>query len=268
MRKTKTIYLIIGCTLLLSVLIIFIFLLTQAFNTNASTSTTTATQTEPKYTNEYKIHATDTILQSTQPPTETTSEINNIIHVKGLYVDKSENVYDADDNKYSKADGYIAIVYEGEVYKISVKQIKEVNPKIKETKEKTKATEYSDEKEEQEQQSILQSNGSQTNQSQSSGNVNVSQKPNVTVKPNTEAQQQNKEIKLNCSTLTIPLGTTVMVHLKNADNGVVSWSFDNNALSCVQSEDNWASFESKRKGTTQLIAKHLGKSYYCTITTV
>lgn len=261
MRKTKTIYLIIGCTLLSLVLIIFSFLLVQAFDSKDISETVTIDQTEPRYTNEYKVTEPETITPSTEEPTANISIIDKIIKVKGLYVDKSGNVYDSDKNKYSKSDGYIAIVSEGEVYKISVKYIEMVNLKTKE-EEKTKATERSDKKED-EKQSISQSNNSQSN----SGNVSVSQSPNVSSKPSQKPQTQNSNVRLSTTSLTVPQRTTFCLTLQNASSNV-KWSADANALSFNGSVGNQASFTAIKKGSTSVVVNHSGKSYYCTITVV
>lgn len=261
MRKTKTIYLIIGSTLLLLVLIVFIFLLVQAFNSKDIPSTATIDQTEPRYTNEYKVTEPETVTLSTETPTENVLIVDKIIKVKGLYVDKSGNVYDSDKNKYSKSDGYIAIVFEGEVYKISVKYIEKVNLKAKE-EEKTKATQRSDKKEDKKQ-SVSQSNNSQSN----SGNVSVSQSPNVSSKPNQKPQTQNSNVRLSTTSLTVPLGTSFWLTLQNAGSDV-NWSSDANALSFNGNVGNQANFTAIRKGATTIVAHHSGKSYCCTITVV
>ncbi len=277
-RKTKPIYLLIAGILLLVVAIIFVFLLTQAYNTNTNNNTATVEEVPIQHPNVQHYESTkDNASPTEEVDDNNTVAVDNVIRAKGLCVDKNGNVYDSKNNKYTVVDSHIAIVYEGNLYKISVKHIKEVNPKIKkETTEekKPKATEKVEEvKQNTSNRNEVNTNNSNTNSTSSdssrphsSGNISVNQSQNVTVEPNDNSTEQNS-VKMNCISLTVNNGDTFNLKLLNAGNSVI-WGANTEFIEPIQAIGNQCSFQALKDGTAQVKARYLGEIYYCTITII
>lgn len=264
-RKTKPIYLFIAGVLLLLVVLIFAFLLVQAYNANAVVRSATSDE-EPMYNNQYK----DDVIAYTEPseegPTVDNLAVDNVIRIKGLCADKNEKVFDADNNTYTVTDGYIAVVYEGEVYKISVKYIREVSPAKEKTKTSSKTSEPSETKSESTKNAN--SDSRQTNSgwvsSETTGSVSVSQAQNVTRQTNGDLTASDS-VKMNYRALSVKANSLFSLVLTGADNSV-SWQVEDSLVEIYQINGNQCSFTATKKGITQVVAQYKGESYYCTIT--
>ncbi len=262
-RKTKPIYLLIAGLLLLLVAIIFVFLLFQACNTTSPiVEVSSSDQAKPKYHNEY--HSTVDSVSPTEKVAISDTATDNVIRAKGLCADKKGNVYDANGNKYKSTDGYIAIVYEGNIYKISAKYIREKNPTDKKEEAETKATTTPTEKEKNTTQQNYPANNSSTNRNpQVSSGVSVSQNGNVSKE--TTAQPATENIKMSYSALTVNCDTVFSLTLVGAEGDVV-WGFENTCVEVVRPYGNHCNFNACKKGTVRVVAVYKGNRYYCTVT--
>lgn len=276
-KKTKPVYLLIAGILLLAVAIIFVFLLTQAYNTNVNNYTSTVDEISIRYPNAQNLESTKDNASPTEKASDDSLTTETVIRAKGLCIDKSGNVYDSKNNKYTVTDGHIAIVYEGNVYKVSIKEIKKVNPKIKKETSETTKKESENNSEDNQQNTIHRNenntnNNSQTNatpitnsQQQVIGSVSVNQSQNVTTSQNKSPTENN--VKMSYKSFTIEKGAIFNLELINAGNSVL-WNTDREFLELVQPIGNRCSFKSIKVGTTKITAKYLGDIYHCTITII
>lgn len=272
-KKTKPIYLLIAGVLLLVVAIIFVLLLIQAYQTTASNTTSTRDIAPITYPNTIKDYeSTKDFVSSTESNTEDTyNNVANVIHAKGIYVDKSGNVFDSNKIKYSIKDGYIAVVYEGQVYKISTKTIKELNPQkddaTNERKEEEKKEEqHPSNRSENTSPNTQNSSSTSNNQPQTSDKINVNQSTNITV-PHPQSNTSQNNVKINYKSMTVKKNTVFNLILINAGSDVL-WVTDNKVIEPVQAIGNQCSFRAVRTGTIQIKASYLKNDYFCLVTVI
>lgn len=264
-RKTKPVYLIIAGVLLFFVAVIFVFLLTQAYSANAINKSASIDQQEPKYHNQYKT-SESIKLEPTEKTIVDDRTIDNVIKVKGLCADKKGNVYDKNHNTYTVTDKHIAVVFEGEVYKIPVNHIQKVNPTIEDTKSSSKQSTSSTSAQDatEVQRDSYEYNNSTGTSSQTNDTVIVSQSQNVVRESNSQPDA-SKNIKMNYKALSVKNGSLFSLVLTGADSSV-TWQIEDEYIQIYQSSGNQCSFTTLKKGTTQVIAKYKNTSYSCTIT--
>lgn len=260
-NKTKPVYLIIAGILISFVAVIFVFLLIETRNTveiNASESAT-ETQSKPRTSYKNRVDYTEPTEETTVETTPQTS-VDNVIRAKGLYRDKKDKVYDSDKNKYETTDGYVFVVYQGNLNKIPVEALEVVEPTEKPKKKKEKATETP---KVQSENTSSQNNSYNYNIEDSNSSVSITQSSNVT-RPTSKPKKENT-IKMNYSSLGVSKGDLFSIVLTGADSSV-SWSADGTFIKIYQTNGNQCTFKAHKKGSASVIAQYKGNTYSCRIT--
>ena len=262
-RKTKPIYLFIAGVLLLLVALIFAFLLLQAYNANAVAHTATADE-EPKYNNQY-IDAESTAVVATQPKSSS-SQHDYVINAKGLCADSKGRVYDSEGIEYSVLNNCVAVVYEGNVYKISVGYIQKVNPLKEKKKTSSKVAETVADRIEESQKSNESSRSHIVEEPEEdvSTGISISQSQNIS-RPSGNGAVAQSNVKMSYKALTVKKDSLFSLVLNGADASV-SWQAGSEIIEIYQKNGNQCSFKAVETGTTQVVAVYKGESYYCSIT--
>ncbi|MCH5300758.1 MAG: hypothetical protein J1E56_05500 [Ruminococcus sp.] len=310
-RKLKPQFLVIGIILGIAVVGLFIFLFilvsnktsnayteTQPTSTIGATAPVQLTETEPD--DIYQEYSTEpyTVYQkhSTIPEPES---LEQIIINEGLRVNNGK-VINADGIEYTVNFGAIKLIYNDNLYTISVDMIKKVTELADEEPTTEKPTEKATEKPKKSQKSSSSASSSKTNKSssnntnsQSSYNNNSNsansnnytpspqvqepvieqpavekpvQKPTEKPKGNNSNNTVDNSIRLNYKSLTINKDSIFTLTLSGANNNVAWYISDRSIISEYEKSGNQCSFKTISKGQTTVTANYNGTNYICTIT--
>lgn len=299
-RKLKPQFLVIGIILSIAVagLFIFLFILVSNKTNNAYTETQVASTIET--TAPFQSEENEPYTVYYEPSTVHEPEsLEQIIINEGLRVNNGK-VTNADGVEYTVSSGAIKIIYNDNLYTISVDMIKKVTEPATEEPSTEKPTEKATEKPKKSQKSSSSVNSSKTNKSssnntnsQSSYNNNSNsansnyytpspqvqepvieqpaaekpvQKPTERPKGNNSSNTVDKSIHLNYKALTINRDLIFTLTLTGANNNVVWYISDKSIVNEYEKSGNQCSFKTVSKGQTNVTANYNGTNYTCTIT--